>query len=985
MNYAECHPKIGGTPFLCLWALLSAVLTLSITPNCKAQTSTADLAGSVSDPAGAVIPEAQVMITNLASGDIRRASSNTSGEFTIAGLQPGTYTLDVSHNGFEHYKAEGLVLHVGDRKAIQIKLQIGSVSETVSVNAAESLVTSEAGDVSAVIESQFVQNMPLNGRSLQNLILLIPGAITNSPQSTSSLNGQSGTLSVNGQGSSSNGFMVDGISANVNAGNTQGFSSLASAGAAPSATAVGTTQSIVPLDDLQEFRIATSSYAAEYGRYSGAQISLTTRSGSKEVHGSAFDYLRNDVFDANDWFNNYYSVKRQPLRQNDFGGTFSGPVVLPRIYDGRTRTFFFGDYEGLRLTQPIAAYPSYVPDATLRASAGSTNLGALLNAFPAANGADLGDGLAVFTNAYSSTGSIDSYNVRVDHSLSDNEKAFFRFAYTPSNTLQESLAQRTTSNQNTRSYTFGLTSVFSPSATNELRANFSYNLGDQIGAYWQQPGATPTDLLTMFGYPGSVNRYYAGVSLDFTQSTGISTFDGSNMEHQFNVVDSFTLTHGAHQFKAGLDLRRLASTALAASPNLGYYYYSAASVAANQFDYSYIYTFSNLYPRYWSFASFVQDEWHVSSNLHLSYGVRWELDPPPTSRQGSLPYALTNQENPTEIGLAPLGTPIFDTQYTNLAPRLGFSYGMRPHAGHETVIHGGIGVFYDLVTDSWDILADYYGPGFSAGESYCAASYCTAQLPSYNLPVPVADRIPVLVQPPIPPYRQSYANPPHLALPWSLQYNLAVQQNLGASDALTGSYVGSLGRKIIGNIESYIYPVNPDFTYILAMGNYLQANYNSAQVQYQHQGSHHLNVFAGYTWQHAIGEQQVNNYGAYVRTNSGNGNGRYAEDVRQVANAALTWEVPTHIQNRAGKSITEGWGTDLRFFTRTGFPLLLNSPQQATPEAGGSSVSWGLNYVAGEPVYIHSSHLPGGKQLNPAAFTSAAAGDNCNVPLNYYR
>jgi hypothetical protein len=198
MNYAECHPKIGGTPFLCLWALLSAVLTLSITPNCKAQTSTADLAGSVSDPAGAVIPEAQVMITNLASGDIRRASSNTSGEFTIAGLQPGTYTLDVSHNGFEHYKAEGLVLHVGDRKAIQIKLQIGSVSETVSVNAAESLVTSEAGDVSAVIESQFVQNMPLNGRSLQNLILLIPGAITNSPQSTSSLNGQSGTLSVNG-------------------------------------------------------------------------------------------------------------------------------------------------------------------------------------------------------------------------------------------------------------------------------------------------------------------------------------------------------------------------------------------------------------------------------------------------------------------------------------------------------------------------------------------------------------------------------------------------------------------------------------------------------------------------------------------------------------------------------------------------------------------------------------------------------------------
>lgn len=970
----------------CLRWLGLLALSLSIPmPIALAQSSSSTLSGTVADPSTAVIPGSDISLANQATNDVRRTTSNGSGDFTFVGLSAGSYTLSVNHTGFNQYKAIDLTLNAGDRKTIQVVLSIGSSNETVTVSGSEQPLVSTESSVSAVIASKFIQQLPLNGRSFQDLILLIPGTNTNSPQQYSQNNGQSGQLSVNGQGYQSNGYTIDGVSANVSAGNTGGFTSLALGGGLPSATALGTTQSLVSVDALQEFRVETSSYAAEYGRYPGAQINFVTKAGTKSLHGTVYDYLRNTIFDANDYFNKFNSpvIGRQALHQNDFGGTIGGPVFIPKLYTKRDRTFFFFNYEGLRLTQPIASGLAYVPTSAVRASAGNTPLGAALNAFPLTNApagssnADLGDGLAVYTAGYTSPSSIDSESIRLDHSFSDTEKIFYRFSNTPSNNLAPYLAGEEATQQNNRTNTLGLTSVISGSSTNEFRFNFTSNVGTQASKYVQQPGAVTTNLLEDLGYPGTLPAYYVGVSLIFTQTSSISSYKGTNSARGLNITDAFTLSKGRHSLKLGIDYRRLTSTNVAESPNVGYDFYSQGGVAKNAFDYAYVYSFASSYPAYINFSSFAEDEWEVTSRLHLSYGLRWDLNPSPTSRRGPLPYSYVNVYSPANLDLAPPSTPIYQTQYYNFAPRGGFSYQAYNRPGHETIIRAATGLFYDTISDEYDILSNFVGPGFAQGASYCPESYCTTQLSSYALPVPIQDRNPVIVNPPVPPYGSFTAYPfaPHLALPYSVQFSSAVQQNFSGHDAMTVSYVGSLGRKLIGSNTSYINAVNPNFNYVLTASNRLRSHYNALQLQFQHQQSHGLSFFGAYTWAHSIGELQTNSYLPYVTANS---NG----DVRSSGNLAASWDIPAHLNNGALKALAQGWGTDLRFVVRTGFPLSLTGPQGAAAVSGGSNISTALNVVSGMPLYLYGSSIPGRRRLNPAAFVPAAPGVNGTYAQN---
>lgn len=217
---------------------------------------------------------------------------------------------------------------------------------------------------------------------------------------------QLAAVSVNGQRTESNNHTVDGVSGNLNAGDGYGAYGPANSGSIAAATALGTTQSLVSVDALQELRVLSSSYSAQYGRTPGGQFSLATRSGTNAFHGSAFDYLRNSFFDANDWFNDHYGDPIPALRQNDFGGTLGGPISIPRIYNGKEKSFFFVSYEGLRLTQPQAAAIQYVPDSYMRQSAPAA-LQPMLNAYPLQNGLDYGTpsspSLAEFIKSYSLT------------------------------------------------------------------------------------------------------------------------------------------------------------------------------------------------------------------------------------------------------------------------------------------------------------------------------------------------------------------------------------------------------------------------------------------------------------------------------------------------------------------------------------------------------------------------------------------------------
>ena len=398
----------------CFCALHLLLLILWTTTAVIAQSTNATISGLVLDPAGRVIPNADIKILNESTGVLYSGKTNETGIYTVSILPPGQYRLQVSKIGFKSLIKPGIVLNVQSAVALNFTLPLGATSETVTVDAGASLIDTTDAAVSTVVDRQFVENMPLNGRSLQSLISLAPGVVQ-TPLPYGSSAGDSGEFSVNGQRTEANYYTVDGVSANVGASANGTFGAGAS-GLLPSQSALGTTQSMVSIDALQEFRIDTSTYSAEYGRTPGGQISLQTRSGTNTLHGTLSNYFRNDALDANNWFNDHTIpvTAKTSERQNDFGGTVGGPVFLPRVYDGRQRTFFFYSYEGLRLTVPTAAITTEVPDSYLRQSTPPA-LNPIIDAFPVANGSEVSGttGLAYFTGAYSLPSALNTNSARI--------------------------------------------------------------------------------------------------------------------------------------------------------------------------------------------------------------------------------------------------------------------------------------------------------------------------------------------------------------------------------------------------------------------------------------------------------------------------------------------------------------------------------------------------------------------------------------------
>jgi hypothetical protein len=344
--------------------LLITISAFSI-PN-FAQSATASLSGTVTDEKGAVVSGANVTITNPATNFQKTATTDASGKFFLPQLPPATYVLKVENSGFSPTEVKNIELNVNDQRTLNIELKVGTVGGTVQVTDEPALLD-ETSSVGTTVNRQFVQNLPLNGRSFQSLFELTPGVVL-----TPSGEGGQGQFSVNGQRTNANYVTVDGVSANVSAavGNSLGQNAT---GSVPGFAATGGTNNLVSVDALQEFKIQTSTYAPEFGRTPGAQVSIVTRGGTNNFRGSVFEYFRNEKLDANDWFANRNGFKRAPLRQNNFGGVLGGRII-------KDKTFFFFSYEGLRLQQPQQKL-FFVPSDTIRntASAGLRPLIQALN------------------------------------------------------------------------------------------------------------------------------------------------------------------------------------------------------------------------------------------------------------------------------------------------------------------------------------------------------------------------------------------------------------------------------------------------------------------------------------------------------------------------------------------------------------------------------------------------------------------------------
>src|SRR6266567_1092797 len=259
------------------------------------------------------------------------AVTNNSGEYYLANLPPSAYRIEVEKSGFKKLIKPDVILHVQDALAIDFEMTLGAASESITVEAGAPLLNTSDATVSTLIDNRFVENMPLNGRSFSALIDLTPGVVL-VPNNFF----EEGQFSVNGQRPDANYFTVDGVSANL--GTPVSSFGQGGTGQLPATSAVGGMSNLVSLDALQEFRIQTSTFAPEFGRTPGAQVAVITRSGTNAFHGTAFEYLRNNVLDANNWFANHKALKKPELRQNDFGGVLGGPII-------RDRLFFFGSYE----------------------------------------------------------------------------------------------------------------------------------------------------------------------------------------------------------------------------------------------------------------------------------------------------------------------------------------------------------------------------------------------------------------------------------------------------------------------------------------------------------------------------------------------------------------------------------------------------------------------------------------------------------------
>ena len=920
------------------------------------QTTDASITGVVVDPTKAAIPDAKLTVTNDSTNARSSVVTDQTGSFYISNLPPGAYRIEVERTGFNTVVRPGLILHIKDRMEMNFEMAVGPAAETVTVEGGAPLVNTQDATVGTVIDEHFASNLPLNGRSFQTLVLLTPGAVA-TPASYSA----QGQFSVNGQRADTNYFTVDGVSANN--GVAAGLALLQSAGGTiPGLTSLGSTQSMVSVDAMQEFRIDTSTLAPEFGRTPGAQISIVSKSGSNQFHGSLFEYLRNDVLDANNWFGNRDNIPKPKERQNDFGGVLGGPIR-------KNHTFFFFSYEGLRLRQPLTA-TTLVPSNAARALM-PASVTPFLNLFPLTNAPDLGNGTAQFIASYSNPGTVNAYSIRMDHTINAKTVLFARYSDTPSSENQRNLygAASTVSYQTQRlqTVTIGLNELVTPHVSNELRVNYSHARAGSIANIDNFGGATPqssTSFLQTLNYPSGFTPQNAVFGLGVT-STGASLFDGknsTNLQRQANLVDTATVITGSHHVKFGLDYRWLAplsgprnyaqtivfSGVLGGAGTMQSGEAQSVSVTAQQTSVVLVKNFS----------LFGQDTWAVSRRLKLNYGVRWDVNRPFQSEDSNRPfYTVTGYQNPPTMTLEPAGTKMYATTWGNFAPRLGLAYSIRNRSGWETVARGGFGEFFDI--------GDAYLEG-AAGLGWPFTSTVSFS----NIAVPLT-RVQALPAPSSTNYPVSsflYVAVPNLKLPKTWQYNIALEQSLGGAQNLSLTYVGALGRDMIYNYN--IYSASQNFPSGVSVAtNEGTSRYDALQVKFQRRFLHGLQALGQYTWSHALDTGSLS-YQGNPPTVAGSARADYGNadfDIRQAFSGAVVYQVPSPTVHWA-KTLFGGWSLNNFFIARTAPPV---TPNAATVFGASYFFTPRPNVVPGVPIYLYGSGYPGGKILNNSPLTAA--------------
>jgi hypothetical protein len=902
-----------------------------------AQSPDGTISGIVTDPTGAAISGAEILVVNDLTRVQYPGKTNEEGIYLVSNLPPGPYRIQVGKFGFKTIIKPDIVLNTQDALALNFALPLGSVSEVVTIHGGAPLVSTESASVGTVIDRQFVANLPLNGRSFNTLLQLTPGTVI-APSSPTS----PGQFSISGQRTSSNDFTVDGVSANFGVASTAVLGA-SGTGNAQAFSAIGGTSSLVSVDALQEFRVETSSFAPEFGHLPGGHVLLTTRSGTNVWHGGLFEYFRNDVLDANDWFANRAGKDRAPERHNDFGGFLGGPIR-------KEKTFVFLSYEGARLRLPLTSI-LIVPSMAARSGAPS-GVASVLNAYPQPNGPVSADGeTAQFTGVASNGATLNAGSVRVDHHFSDRFTLFGRYNEAPSDfiDLGQSPNDPQKTQVDTRTLTLGFDMSLTPQLANSLRGNYSRQSSTGSYQLTAAAGSTPYDPTVVLGSlaPQESNLTFGTFDTSFLIVGPVAT----NHNTQFELADDFSISKGKHQLKFGADSRAYYLDTRQPQHTLEYLSFSLAGLSSSSSAdiFAAITSVpSKLLTR--SFSLYGQDTWKVTPRLTLTYGLRWEFSPAPSARGNTLLGAWKNVDDPASIALAPAGTPIWESVYSNFAPRAGLAWSLTNK--RDLVLRLGGGIFYDS--------------GVGAAANLPSGFPNSALAIAFGVPIPVGDITPLLpVISENPPYQGIVnAMSPGLKLPRSYQWNVAVEKSFLDTQALTITYAGQAGRDLL-RTEGLGMP-NANFTGTFYLtNNSASSDYHALQVQYRRPLAHRVQALLNYTFSHSL-DNASNDTIDFVSSSvisAANDRASSDFDVRHSFSGALSIEFPSPSKSKLLNAVFGDWSLESVVVARTALPF--NGQVQSAVE--GSQRRPDRDFT--QPVWIYGNEFPGDRSLNSAAFS----------------
>lgn len=811
-------------------------LTVSIL---SAQISTGTIAGVVEDISGAVIPKATITIKQTGTGEERKAVTMGNGDFNVPFLQPGGYSLTASAGGFRSKTFSGIVLQVDQTVNLRITLEIGASTETVEVTGAAPLVDSSTSSLGQVIENRQILDLPLNGRN--------PFALGLLSGNTTPMFGMGSNLPFIAGGGrfSANEVTLDGVDNNTvsNAGSI-GRNGIA----------------FVPsVDAVQEFKVKTSTFSAEFGHAAGAVVNATIKSGTNEYHGVLFEFLRNNALDANNFFTNAAGQPRAPFHQNQFGFALGGPVLVPKLYNGHNRTFFFADYQGTRQNTAAGTSVTDVPPAALRAGdfssvktviydpaarrIGPTGL-VISDPFPGniipqnrLNASSVAiAGLVPLPN-FGAPGALarnyfyqpaqfsnsDQGDIRVDQTLSATNNLNARFSIGANSqpavgSFPGFIGGGTSSINDSAQGVVSDIHIFTPSLVNEFRFGYVRHNGSiygsgQNGAAFAQEHNVALFPAPILGFP-SIAFNYSG------QLSGTSEFSGwgggdpnLNVENRFQWADNLSWTRGKHWFKWGADVRRERFDTVKGTPFFGQYIFGATFTSSSDAPGSGL-PFADFLLGDTSFVQgtpmldwgrqrsiyaggFVQDDWKIGRKLTLNLGLRYELFTQPVDARnlGSLFNVQTGQY--ALPGQNGFSRAIVDGDHNNFGPRAGFAW----QATSKLVLRGGYGLFYGERDQNQQVTQ------FSGNLPNVPTVSLPAISASQTVAPPYTINTPIKVVPTDPSLASFTPTNPYVGTirsagfhdsrdPLLHQYNLDIQFQLTNSILLEGSYSGALGRDL---------------------------------------------------------------------------------------------------------------------------------------------------------------------------------------------